>query len=277
MKKPKLMISFFLMLGMTLAITPPAYSQVGTYIFHGAPGDQKILIVKAANNQSMEDLFGAGYVGIFENLFGVGSLQEGARKKSLVTAVNFSFDVWGQEGVKYTTDNWDWTLGEFGNTSDIVDFDVWSFYSPKNITWRTNLFWSKNTSIYNGALYFAQLPTPVDQYLEEITWAPKWQNLGNTVVHNAEAGDFIIDFPLFPPVIGIYLENCTETWTYDETYGAWIGYQIKDNETNIIYEFSIELPSTAAIPGFEIPILLSISVGITISLIYVIMKKKQLK
>ncbi|KKL92953.1 hypothetical protein LCGC14_1879560, partial [marine sediment metagenome] len=122
----------------------------------------------------------------------------------------------------------------------------------------------------------AQLPTPVDQYLEEITWAPKWQNLGNIVVHNAEAGDLIIDFPLFPPVIGFYLENCTETWTYDETYGAWIGYQIKDNETNIIYEFSIDLPSTAAIPGFEIPILLSVSMGITISLIYIIMKKKQL-
>ena len=276
MKKPKLMILFFLIFSITLAITPTAYSQVGTYTFHGAPGDQKILIVKTANNQGMEDLFGADYVGVFEGLFGAGALQIGARKKSLVTAVDFNFNLLGQEGVNYTTDNWDWTLGEFGPTPDISGFDVWSFYSPKNITWRTNLIWSKDTSVYNGALYFAQLPTPVDQYLEEITWAPKWQNLGNTIVHNAETGDYIIDFPLLPPVFDQYLEDCTETWTYDETYGAWIGYQIKDNENTIIYEFSIDLPTTAAIPGFELQIMFSITMGITGSLIYIIMKKKQL-
>jgi len=273
MNKSKLMISFFLMLSITIAITPPAISQIGTYTFHGGSGDQKILIVKTANSQSMEELFGAGYVGIFEGLFGSGALQVGARKKSLVTAVDFNITLFpGMYGVNYTTDNWDWTLGEFGATPDLTGFVVRSFYGPTNITWRTNLIWGQDTTIYNGALYFAQLPTPVDQYLEEITWAPKWQNLGNKVVHNAEAGDAIFN----PLVMDQYLENCTETWTYGETYGAWIGYQIKDNETNIIYEFSIELPTTAAIPGFEIPILLSVSMGITISLIYVIMKKKQL-
>jgi len=273
MNKPKLMISFFLMLIITLVIATPATSQIGTYTFHGAPGDQKILIVKTANNQSMEDLFGAGYVGIFEGLFGVGSLTEGAKKKSLVTNVNFSMfhPILGEVMASYTTDNWDWTVGEFGETPDLTDFIVNSFYDPKNITWRTNLIWVQNTTIYNGALYFAQLPTPVDQYLEEITWAPKWQNLGNTVVHNAEVGDVIFN----PLVMDQYLENCTETWTYGETYGAWLGYQIKDNETNIIYDFSIELPTTAAIPGFELPILLSFSMGIMVSLIYVIMKKKQ--
>ncbi len=275
MKKPKLMILFFLIFSITLAITPTAYSQVGTYTFHGAPGDQKILIVKTANNQGMEDLFGADYVGVFEGLFGAGALQIGARKKSLVTAVDFNFNLLGQEGVNYTTDNWDWTLGEFGPTPDISGFDVWSFYSPKNITWRTNLIWSKDTSVYNGALYFAQLPTPVDQYLEEITWAPKWQNLGNTIVHNAETGDYIIDFPLLPPVFDQYLEDCTETWTYDETYGAWIGYQIKDNENTIIYEFSIDLPSTAAIPGYELPIVLGIFSIATIGLIVLMKKKKK--
>lgn len=274
MKKPKMMILFFLIFSITLAITPTAYSQVGTYTFHGAPGDQKILIVKTANNQGMEDLFGTGYVGVFEGLFGVGALQEGARKKSLVTAVDFNFNLLGQEGVNYTTDNWDWTLGEFGSTPDIAAFDVWGFYSPKNITWRTNLIWGKNTSVYNGALYFAQLPTPVDQYLEEITWAPKWQNLGNTIVHNAEAGDYIINF-LLTPVLDQYLEDCTETWTYDETYGAWIGYQIKDNENNVIYEFSIDLPTTAAIPGYELPIVLGIFSIATIGLIVLIKNKKK--
>ncbi len=274
MNKPKLMISFLLMVSLMLLITPPANSQIGTYTFHGAPGDQKILIVRTANNQSMEDLFGTGYVGLFEGLFGSGALQVGAKRKSIVTTVDFNIDLLGEDGVNYTTDNWDWTLGEFGGTPDLVDYVVRSFYSPKNITWRTNLIWGQNTTIYNGALYFAQLPTPVYQYLDEITWAPKWQNLGNTVVHNAEEGDLVIDFPLLPPVLDIYLENCTETWTYDETYGAWIGYQIKDNETNIIYEFSIELPTTAAIPGFELPILLNTSMGIIITLIYIIKKRR---
>ena len=87
----------------------------------------------------------------------------------------------------------------------------------------------------------------------------------------AEEGDVIFN----PLVMDQYLENCTETWTYDETYGAWIGYQIKDNETNIIYEFSIELPTTAAIPGFELPILLNASMGIIITLIYVIKKRRR--
>ena len=58
MNKSKLMISLLLMVSMMLLITPPANSQIGTYTFHGAPGDQKILIVKTSNNQSMEDLFG---------------------------------------------------------------------------------------------------------------------------------------------------------------------------------------------------------------------------
>ena len=105
MNKSKLMITFFIIFSITLTITPTAYSQVGTYTFHGAPGDQKILVVKTANNQSMEDLFGAGYVGVFEGLFGVGALQEGARKKSVVTSVDFDFLLLGQEGVNYTTDN----------------------------------------------------------------------------------------------------------------------------------------------------------------------------
>ena len=275
MKKPKLMILFFLIFSITLAITPTAYSQVGTYTFHGAPGDQKILIVKTANNQSMEDLFGVDYVGVFEGLFGAGALQEGARRKSLVTAVDFNFDLLGEEGVSYTTDNWVWTLGEFGTTPDIEGFDVWGFFSPRNITWRTNLIWSQDTSVYNGALYFSQLPTPVDQYLEEITWAPKWQKIDNTVVHNVEAGDLIIDFPLFPPIITFYLENCTETWTYDETNDDWLGYKLQDNEATTIYEFSIAIPTQAGIPGFELPVLVGVIAMCVLSIIYVSKKKKK--
>ena len=40
-------------------------------------------------------------------------------------------------------------------------------------------------------------------------------------------------------------------------------------------EFSIELPAAPAIPGFEIPILLGVSMGMMVILIYAIMKKRK--
>ena len=124
-------------------------------------------------------------------------------------------------------------------------------------------------SMHTAGAFLAQLPTSVAQYLGAFVWEPKWGNIGNTVVHNADAGDFSFDLTFQ------YLENCTETWTYDATYGAWIGYKIQDNETNTIYEFSIELPTAAEIPGFEIPILLGVSMGMSVILIFVIMKKRK--
>jgi hypothetical protein len=266
MKKTKIFVTSLVILSIILSITPNAIPQVGKYTFHGAPGDEKILKVRTVNNQSLEDLFGSGWVGVIE-MFGEGAEKLGARRKSVVTAVNFNYILWGEPGVEYTTDNWDWTLGEFNETPDSTEYPVYSFYDPKNITWRTNLIWGENTTIYNGALYFAQLPTPVDEYLAEITWAQKWENTGNTVVHHAEVGK-----ESFSPQ---YYEDCTETWTYGETYGAWIGYKIEDNESNVIYEFSIDLPTSVKIPGFEVSIVLGVSICTLIGLIYIKMKKKK--
>ncbi|MFW9823994.1 MAG: hypothetical protein ACFFE4_13705, partial [Candidatus Thorarchaeota archaeon] len=116
----------------------------------------------------------------------------------------------------------------------------------------------------NAAIYFTQLPTPVDQYLGAITWEDNWVASGNTVIHNAMLGEFIF------LTTYQYLENCTETWIFDETYGAWIGYKLQDNETNTIYEFNIELPASAGIPGFELPIVIG---AIAISIISVIVAR----
>ena len=123
--------------------------------------------------------------------------------------------------------------------------------------------------MHTAGAFFAQLPTPVSDYLDALVWEPKWGSVGNTVVHNANASEVAFFWG------HTYLENCTETWTFDETYGAWIGYKIQDNETNTIYEFSIELPAAAEIPGFELPVLLGASMGMMVVLIFVIMKKRK--
>ncbi|KKK40211.1 hypothetical protein LCGC14_1926850 [marine sediment metagenome] len=54
-------------------------------------------------------------------------------------------------------------------------------------------------------------------------WEDNWVASGNTIIHQAEAGEFIF------LTTYQYLENCTETWTYDKTNGDWIGYKLQDN------------------------------------------------
>jgi len=266
-------------ISIAFSFTPIVTPQVGTYTFHGAAGNVKILKVRTVNNASLEDLFGSSWVDVIE-LFGSGAANVGARKKSLVTSVNFSarydtffFGVY--DVCKYNTSNWDWTTGTFNNTPDSVGDLVISFYDPTNLTTYVNDFYNfwfatpYNISTHTAGAHLAQLPTSVAQYLGALVWYPKWGNAGNTIVHNPDAGDFAFSGGFQ------YLEDCTETWTYDATYGAWIGYKIQDNETKTIYEFSIELPTTAEIPGFEIPILLGVSMGMTVILIYAIMKKRK--
>ncbi|MFX1454438.1 MAG: hypothetical protein ACFFDB_03600 [Promethearchaeota archaeon] len=269
MKKSKFLITSLVFLGIILTISPPTISQIGTYEFHGAAGNQKILKVRTVDNASLADLFGpADWVNVIE-IFGEGAANVGARKKSVVTAVNTSFTYFGYDATNYTTDNWDWTLGGFSATPDDIGFEVYGLYNPVELTAVINLVWTMNVTVQNAALLFAQLPTPVAQYLGAIVWEPKWENIDNTVVHNAEMGDTIF-------LAGYqYLEDCTETWTYDETFGAWISYKIQDNESNTIYEFSIDLTTAAQIPGFELPIILSVSISLTVGLIYIIIKKKR--
>ncbi|MEJ2293472.1 MAG: hypothetical protein P8Y23_01740, partial [Candidatus Lokiarchaeota archaeon] len=264
----------------SFAIFPPAVPQIGTYQFHGAAGNEKVLVVRTVNNESLEVVFGAGYVNVLETSFGSGALLLGAKKKSLVTDVNFTYkeDLTGfglgvYDAVQYNTSNWGWTLSAFSSTPDTTGDLVTSLYNPANLTQIVQFLWSGlslNVTVQDGAAYFAQLPTPVAQYLGAIIWHPKWQNIGNTVVHNAVIGDFGINLDLS---FFTYFHNCTETWTWDSTYGAWIGYKLVANSTTI-YEFSVELPGTAEIPGFDLAILLGITGFGSIGLVYLVMKKR---
>ena len=277
MKKTKIILLILLTISIAFSFTPTATPQVGTYTFHGAAGNEKVLKVNTVNNASLNDLFGPTWVDVIE-IFGAGAANVGARKKSLVTGANFSdeFTFFQKDIVTtYNTSNWDWTTGTFPTTPDSVGDIVTSFYDPTNLTAFVNAFYALfvgpayNISMHTSGAYLAQLPTSVAQYLGALVWEPKWGNVGNTVVHDAVAGDFSFDFTFQ------YLENCTETWSYDATYGAWIGYKIQDNETNTIYEFSIELPTAAEIPGFELSVLLGVSMGMMVVLIFVIMKKRK--
>jgi len=286
MKKTKLLITAVISLALTLSFIPAAVPQVGTYTFHGAPGNVKILKVRTANNASLQDLFGPSYAAILESFFNPGCLIVGAESKSLVTGVNFSakFDpltyVFPVPGLgifdvtEYNTSNWYWTTSEFSSTPDSTGDVVISFYDPTNLTkfintlYNTYFFTPYNISTHTAGSFLAQLPTSVAQYLGALVWEPGWQNVANTIVHTALEGSFIFGTAIQ------YLEDCTEIWTYDSTYGAWIGYQILDNESNIIYKFSIEL-AIPGIPGFELSIFLGITGITSIGMIYVVMKKKK--
>jgi hypothetical protein len=256
--------------------------QVGTYTFHGAAGNQKILKVRTVNNESLEDLFGAGWVGVIES-FGVGAANVGAEYKSVVNGVNFTgkydatfYGLGVIDSTWYNTSNWFWTTGAFNNTPDSTNVIVNSFYDPADVVNYSNAFWDfwlatpYNVSMHTIGIFLSQLPTPVAQYLGALVWEPKWENIGNTIVHHAVSGDWNVPLYTFQ-----YLENCTEIWTYDETYGAFIGYKILNATNTVIYEFSIELPGAPEIPGYELPIIIGVtSLGI-ISLIFIIMKKKR--
>jgi hypothetical protein len=278
MKKSSYILTFVMFLSIMFAIAPPVVPQIGTYQFHGAAGNVKTLKVRTADNDSLGIVFGPTYVTVLEAAFGAGALQVGAQKKSLVTKVinpyTLDFRLLGygiHDAALYNTSNWGWTLGSFSANPDTIGDVVVSLYDPTNVTLLANDIYGTDVTVQNMALYLAQLPTSVAQYLGAITWEAKWENVGNTVVHHAVSGDMGI-LPV-SPYIFFYYYNCTETWTYDGTYGSWIGYKVQANSTTV-YEFTVELPATAAIPGYELPLVLGITGFSTIGLIFLVMKKR---
>ncbi len=291
MKKIKVALLAVIFISIAFSFTPAVVPQIGTYTFHGAAGNEKILEVRVADNSSLENLFGPSYAPILESFFEPGCLIVGAQSKSLVTAVNFTakFDPTTYllptpgpivDVTEYNTSNWGWTVGAFSPTPPSIGDIVISFYNPTELTQFINslyITWGGvlgvgnipyNISTHTAGAFLAQLPTDVAQYLGAFVWEPDWTNIGSTIVHSASALDFIFGTAVQ------YLEDCTEIWTYDTTYGAWIGYQILDENATKIYEFSIEYPAGAAIPGFELTIILGTTVMTSIGLIYVLMKKK---
>ncbi|MFX1358341.1 MAG: hypothetical protein ACFFA8_13800 [Promethearchaeota archaeon] len=273
MKKVKYIILVALFLTIALSMTPTVVPQKGVYTFHGAAGNEKILKVKTVNSAALEDLWGVNWTDVIHN-FGVGAENLGAKKKSLVTAVDFDAKYFGVfDAANYTTDNWKWTTGAIpADPDDLTDYNVTSLYDPTNVTYIVNhLSIPQNVSMHNAFLLLSQLPTPVAQYLGALVYEPRWGSIDNTIVHNAVYPlDYVYSFSA--ATFYQYLENCTETWIFDETYGAFIGYKLQDNESNVIYEYAWLAPG---IPGYELTILLGITTVSVIGLIYTMMKKKK--
>ncbi|MFW9828651.1 MAG: hypothetical protein ACFFEY_13750 [Candidatus Thorarchaeota archaeon] len=281
MKKAKFLIAFLVLLSITLAITPPVIPQVGTYTFHGAPGNQKILRVRTVDSSGLSDLFGTTWNTILQDSFGDGCTTVGAGLKSVVVSVNTSaeldltlFGLGIVDIATYVTDTWNWTVGAFSAAPHNEDVGVSSFYNPNTLSSFITIFYSfslidTNVSVQNAAIYLTQLPTDVGDYLGEIIWNDGWENVGNTIVHHALENEWSFFYSFQ------YLENCTEIWTYDGTYGAYIGYKILDDTETVIYEYNIELPGLPGIPGFEFSIILGVSLLSIIGLIFVITRKKR--
>ncbi len=270
MKRTRFILSILILVFIAFSFIPSVIPQKDTYTFQGAEGNEKVLKVNTVDEQGLELLFGMDWQTVIF-IFGDGADEVGARTKSVVTGVNFDATFGGYDVTTYTTNNWDWTTGDFPEDPDSTGTKVISFYDPNDLTEYINnfytalLFTSYDVSMHTAGIYLAQLPTPVDEYLAEITWVEGWHNDGTTIVHNAKAGDTIF-------LTGIeYFEDCTEVWTYDATYGAWIGYKILNSFGTTIYEFAFEVPGLA-IPGFELSLLLGASV---LGIIYIIFRKRK--
>jgi hypothetical protein len=271
MKKAKFIVLIALFLTIALSLTPTVVPQKGVYTFHGAAGNEKTLKVKTVDSAALEDLWGVNWTDVIHN-FGVGAENLGAKKKSLVTAVDLDAKFGIFDAVNYTTDNWKWTTGAIPkNPDDLTDYNVTSLYDPTNLTFYINFIVSQNVTMHNAFLWLSQLPTPVAQYLGALVYEPRWGAEGETIFHNALGGiDYVFSWSAY--TYYPYLEDCKETWIFDETYGSFIGYKLEDNESSVIYEFAWLAPG---IPGYEFTIFLGITTVSVIGLIYTMMRKRK--
>lgn len=288
MKKAKYLLVFFIALGL-VAMSPIVIGQT-TYTYAGSAGNVKILKVTTVDETGLTAIFGPTWSATLQYAFGVGCNVTGARSKSVVTDVDTSltqnFGLGAMDAVNITVDYWLWTTEAFNDSEP--DYDELSLYflkHPKNLTALVNFYTNfylataYNVTVPFSMGFLGQLPTQGSSFLSELDWEDDWTTDGFTITHEATTGYVIYLFVGglvgFIP-IGMMLQDCTEIWTYDSTYGAFIGYELKDDEGSTVYKFQIELAPTEEIPGYELITIIGITGITSISLIYVVMKKKKI-
>ncbi len=285
MKKSNYIFVILIALGL-LTMSPIVYGQT-TYTYAGSPGNVKILKVTTVDEPGLTNIFGSGWSDTLEAAFGVGCNVTGARSKSYVTAVNKSqylnFGLGLMEVANITVDYWLWTTEAFNANPDYDELSLYFLKHPKNLTALTNFYTNFYLlTAYNVTVPFAlgflgQLPEQGSAFLSALDWEDDWSSVGFQIIHDATAG-YVVYLYLagigFIP-IGSMLQDCTETWTYDSTYGAFIGYKLVNSTGTTVYEFKIELSTEAAIPGFELTIILGISGFTCVTIIYIVIKKKE--
>ena len=244
-----------------------------TYSCAGVVGAEAVWRVKTVHNGSLANIFGASptWESAIQTSFGPDSHKVGARLKTVVASVNASemmpTPIGFVELCLIYSDLWVWTTSDFASTPDINDTMTLIWMHPENLTLicQTTSGFTRNVSQVWAFPFLNALPGPAATYLSELIWDNDYSVSGTTVTHN-----------LVAPYVGlgaVFLVDCTESWRYSNSYGTFLGYKLVHNNGTVAYETVIE--TAGGIPGFELPIVISVSMGIMISLIYVVMKKKR--
>jgi hypothetical protein len=285
MKKTKYFLFGFLLLSVLMFNF--MVSAQATYTCNASAGGTKILKVETVDEDALEEIFGNTWATTLLYAFAGPAHEVGGRSKSVVVDVDTSSTYGVYPACDIVVDYWTWTTDEFSETPDFDDLSTYVLKSSTNINSYVQFLTEatfgtpSDVTVPFATGLLNQLMVPADDYLGDIIWADDWSVSGTTITHEASEGyivyqaDLIALAALTPPyyiAIGVMQKACTETWTYDATYGAFINYKIEDAGT-VVYEFNIELPEVA-IPGYESTVFLSVIGFSMIGLIYIIRKKK---
>jgi hypothetical protein len=280
-----LVISFLFVLSPIVAVRGDLYACPST-----SAGDTKILEVTVVDAAGLEDIFGTGWKTVLNTSFSGDASTLGAKLKTVVQGIRnndtIDYSTYGAGVVtvcNITVDSWAFTTGEFLEANKTTS-QVYVMRDPANLTayvqgvraflhYYYPLVYSEgNVTVpwaYDGILqnaYLAQVPVPPDDYLADIIWDDGWYSSGANIIHDVTAG-YTVELTGFT-----YNEDCTESWTYYDN-GALIAYSLVNNESKVVYQYSIVLPG-AAIPGYELSLFIGVSV-ITMIVLVLYMKRKR--
>ncbi len=263
---------------MIFASNPIVHAQYPTYQCAATMGGSKILKVTTVDSAGLIKTMGATWSDKLQTSFGDGCNETGARNKAVIIGVypneTVNLGAGDMNAFKVETEYWYWTTEDFSSTPDIAAINVTTLYDPSHLQALCTLSVVSNVSMYGfwfdagimdwrfAADYLTQLPVDPADYLADMIWETYWTVDGLKVTYDG------------PPDMAVFLNDYSATWEYDSIYGAFIRYTLKDNESQVIYKFEIELPAAGEIPGFEIPILLGVTFGAIVCIVYIVMKKK---
>ncbi|MFX0155564.1 MAG: hypothetical protein ACFE9Q_13665 [Candidatus Hodarchaeota archaeon] len=275
MKKSKYgLIGSVLILAMILGqIT---YVRGTTYTCTGVVDAEAVWKVKTVHAGALNDIFGLTWLTTIELTFGTGASVVNARMKTKVVSVNSSSQYNPGIGLidvcEIKIDWWYWTTEPFGVAPNMTNFPSYIFMHPENLTTYCIFLgvaipaFAGNVSERNAAPYLNAIPVPAATFLSELLWDSDYEIQGTTVTHTVT--------PVYLGWYGNYLVECVETWRYSSQYGTFLGYKLVHNNGTTAYETVLET-AAPAIPGFELSIVIGASMGIIISLIFIVMKKKR--
>ncbi len=217
------------------------------YTLGATKGTEIILEVKSVNEDRLKEIFGATW----EEILIPDAVEVGLKWKIVITELDdsakFDFQPFDdQKGIGYKVDLWEWTDKDFEVDPDKKDQTIAWFETPGDLNDIYNYY-----AGFSGQMPF--VPNNVLTYLENVNYKHGWEGKGNEIIHRDKVK-----------------EAYTMTYTYDESNGFLSKCIIEDSENVIVYEVLI----SNAIPGYEVSILLSISMIGIVGLVILYYKKQ---